>query len=382
MEEQLLFSVAKLSDEEVANALGIPYDAPADAPAANTGTKRAQAQPHEVYLGSPDDQLDLFDNLPEYSLLPTEWQNKTLRNWDNDERYIPIEIAISAVFTIGNNKEPRVSFTRESIPILDKNYDLYYTGIELRQADELIWLQLLHLNRGQQPLGLPLMFKPARFLEELNLTPGAENYRHLKESMHRLQATTIELYSKRLKKSKTFRLVCHFDFEDENHYPLPHWKVVLDPRLFYLLQNRYHARMSFRRKKLLGSGLASKLHSYFACHRRPIDREIDDYFRLCIGNDSLLSRRYMDQRRLKRSSAESKTLADKYVKQRHRSFRRDLEQALQRLCGPDVNFLKSYQFYKKNGIVFVSVERNNIDDLPGQAQFNLNDEAILADSVY
>lgn len=388
-----LFDVDELSDDEVALQLGVPNTSdhqPAVPPPLAHIASKPQGQrgellpkaPHDSapFLSAPTDQPDLFASLPEYDQLPAEWQGKMLRSWGADDRYVPIEIAISAVFTIGNNQVPRLSFNRERIPILNNSYDLYYTGLELRQPDELIFLQLLHLNRGRQPLGSPVLFKPSAFLKELDLKPATANYEHLKKAMHRLQATTLELYSHKYKKSKTFRFVCHFDFEDENHHPLPLWKVVLDPRLFYLLHGRYHARMSFRRRKMLGSGLASKLHSYFACHRAPIDRNINDYFRLCVGQEEALLQRFMQQRRLKRTSADSLVAANKAVAQKRRDFRRDMEEALQRLCSPEIGFLASYRFYKLGDEVFVGVERPTGIGL-AETLDQLQDDADLAHQV-
>lgn len=369
-----LFNSDDLTDDEVVRQLGtslaaeaLPSPATSVAhPSKASGPRRSTgAEPH-IFTSAPKDQPDLFNVLSNYEQLPAEWQGKHLWQWNEDTRIIPVDVAISALFTIGNNKVPRAAFQREPIPILSKEFEMRYTGIELRQDDELNWMQLLHLNRGfGQPLGAPILFKAAAFLRELDLTPGAANYLHLKESLARLQATAIELYSKRLNITKTFRLVCHFEFEDENHYPLPAWKVVLDPRLYYLLEDRYHTRMSFERRKRLGNGLASKLHSYYACHKQPMDRSLDDLFRLCIGEEEAVIKKFLRSRRMK-DSPESRKQAQTYLVQRRRDFKRDLEQALERLQSPHIGFLTKFEMFKEGKTVMVHVERNH-DETPMMA---------------
>lgn len=347
-----LFNTDHLTDEEVQRQL---KNRPSSEP---PPTLPVTTLPSSEY---PSDQGVLFDltTQDDYEKLPPEWKEKFLYKWEDDLRYIPQDIAISSLFTIGNNKTPRKAYQRELIPILNKNFELRFTGIELRQDDEKIWMQCLHINRGYaQPLGAPVYFEASQFIRSIGLSVSQANYTHLKESFARLQATTIELYSKKAKITRTFRLVCHFQFEDENHYPLPAWKVVLDPRLFYLLDKRYHTRLHFERSKRLGNGLASKLHSYYASHAVPMERSVNDLFRLCVGDDEALMIAYTKGGKKKLTSDPAALeAAEKYLMNRKRDFRHKLKGALDRLVKPPICFLESFTISERNKEYFIKVIR-------------------------
>ena len=308
---------------------------------------------------SPSQQDGLFDSLTQYEDLPDQWRGRYLWQWDDRTRVIPVDIAISALFTIGNNKVERRALQREPITILSRDYEMFYTGIELRQDDELIWLQLLHMARGyERPLGSPIYFTPSRFLGEIGKSRNQENYKHLKESMARLQATTVELYSKQHKSTKTFRFVSYFGYQDERYIQLPAWKVLLDPRIFFMLDGKYHAQMNFECRKKLGNGLTAKLHSYYACHKKPMDRPIGDLFSLCYGSDAQVKSLYLRQRRLKNSSSnDGKALTHLNAMKKH--FKVYLREALNELAKPEIGFLVGHAFHSMNSTTMVHVDRNH-----------------------
>jgi hypothetical protein len=361
-----LVSVAGMSREEMLAKLSEHETSPIVAdgevkPETRISAVPAAGSPAMAFQAGDQFTSDLFDPRAGYDGLPDDLKGRHLWAWNAQMRVLPVEIAISALFGIGNNKVDRRPYQREKITILSREFEMRYTGLELRQDDELVWMQLLHIGRGNDvPLGAPLYFKAAAFLKALGKTLGQDNYRHLKESMARLQATTIELYSHSRKVTTTFRLVCHFEYEDEGHFPLPAWKVVLDPRLFALLDSRYHMRINFERRKRIGNGLASKLHSYYACHREPMDRSVDDLFTLCYQDVGQLQASFLKSRRLSRGKEENQQQARAYVAQKKRDFRRDLREALDRLTLPEIGFLATYRLYQRDDLSktwMVHVER-------------------------
>lgn len=341
------FSRAALEQEEVATV--------------NQAASSAASRETPGAIAAPPRDDDLFAALTRYEDLPEQWRGKYLWQWDERTRVLPVDIAISALFTIGNRKIERRAMQRESITILSREFDMFYTGIELRQDDELIWMQLLHMARGyERPLGSAICFTPSRFLAAIGKNRGSQNYIHLKESMARLQATTVELYSKQHKSTKTFRLVSYFEYQDERFNTLPAWKVVLDPRIFFMLDGKYHAQMNFACRKKLGSGLTSKLHSYYACHKKPMDRSISDLFSLCYGKDEQIKILFYRQRRIKRTVA-NESKATTYLSSLKYDFKRYLIEALEMLTSTEVNFLSSYKIYNDGSVAMVHVDRSAQD---------------------
>jgi len=81
----------------------------------------------------------------------TEEKIVQLPIWRDDRRGMPNDLVRSALFTIGNSRQKR-SFRRDTVIAALGELEITYTGEELRQDDEDVFLQLVHLAR-LAPLG-------------------------------------------------------------------------------------------------------------------------------------------------------------------------------------------------------------------------------------
>lgn len=119
---------------------------------------------HEVLAPASNDLLKYVEEVaarakarPRQAEPPSQAVARQLPLWSNEIRCMPNEILRSALFNARNRNQPRRYFKNESIAIIDPFSRITFTGEELRQNDELVWLQLIHLAR-ELPAGAPIEF--------------------------------------------------------------------------------------------------------------------------------------------------------------------------------------------------------------------------------
>jgi hypothetical protein len=81
--------------------------------------------------------------------------------WPESQRSAPNEIVRSALFNARNRKQPRQYLSNADIYVVGDG-KITYTGEELRQDDETVWLHLIHLARNV-PAGELIEFSPHAF---------------------------------------------------------------------------------------------------------------------------------------------------------------------------------------------------------------------------
>jgi plasmid replication initiation protein len=102
----------------------------------------------------------------------------------------------SALFNARNKKWQREYFEKATIAVIGEG-EITYTGRELRQDDETVWLQLIHLAR-ELPLGELVEFTAYSFIKSLGWNNSAKSYTRLRDSLECMQATALTVYSKRI----------------------------------------------------------------------------------------------------------------------------------------------------------------------------------------
>lgn len=165
----------------------------------------------------------------------TQMRSCQIPLWDNDERALLHDFARSALFTC-RQKVKRDYFKKKEI-IAASHLKLRYTGLELRQSDLDVYLQLLHLSRGKMigPLGQfnpYLEFNGWQFIQSLGWARAPKNLEKLSQSLTNMVACAITLDRGPGKGGfKTSNLVVKFehqiadqDIDDGS----PNWKIVLN----------------------------------------------------------------------------------------------------------------------------------------------------------
>lgn len=187
-------------------------------------------------------------------------------------RTLPNEILRCALFNARNRNQPREHLKEAAIAVIG-NGKITYTGEELRQDDAKVWFQIVHLAKSVAP-GEYVEFKPAHFCEDIQWSLNGESYKRLRESIKRMQPSSLIVQSERLSKLNatdedstdgiSLSMIPGFAWQG-----LSRWKVRVSPELVKLFGESNFTRLEWERHLRLPCGLASWLHGYYSTHSDP-----------------------------------------------------------------------------------------------------------------
>lgn len=235
--------------------------------------------------------------------------------WEEGTRRIPNELVRSALFNARNRNKKR-TYLRDADIVVVGDGSIKFTGEELRQYDEIIWLELIHLSRGQAA-GDIIEFTPYSFCKAVQWPINNGSYERLRASLVRMQASSLSVFSKRLKSGISMSMIPLFTWQDELGAPLKKYQVTIAPQLVQLLGDNYFTQVEWQQRLALPTGIATWLHGYLASHRAPFPIKIETIY--------------------KGSGATSEDMT---------SFRRQVKAALEKLV--KIGFLNSYEIDNGN----------------------------------
>lgn len=199
--------------------------------------------------------------------------------WAEERRGIPNELVRSALFGVQNQRAARSYRQQATICVIGEGRILY-TGQELRQDDEDVWLQLMHLCR-LQPLGEWVEFTAYSMLKALGWGTSTRDYARLRTCIDRLSATSLTVVSKRIERGIGLSLVRKFQWRDElGNRPLSRWRVWIEPEMKTLFGDVHYTALEWRQRQQLGP-LAKWLHSYYGSHAQPFPVKVETLYGGC-----------------------------------------------------------------------------------------------------
>lgn len=209
--------------------------------------------------------------------------------WSEPMRGIPNEYVRCALFRVGNPK--RVKGEKAVRPVLEDHQlplqygptgRILYSGPVLYQHDETVFLQLLHLARGQD-LDQPIEIEPyklAASLTNVKRRVSGSDVATVGEAIKRLEDAKLVLNATRLEEAglrggrAAFRLVRKTSMETLDGVER-RWLVWLEPETVKLFGSGWFSRVEWEQRLRLPTGLATCLHSLFASHRDPHPIDLD-----------------------------------------------------------------------------------------------------------
>lgn len=264
--------------------------------------------------------------------------------WSEAERGMPNELVRCAVFSAKNRKEPRQVYLANAplvLPVMGGG-ELRYTGEELRQDDETVWMQLVHMAKESQSEWVS--FSPYSFLKSIDWPLKGSSYARLLTSLRRLKVNSLEIYSSRFDRGVSTSLIGDIEYSERGETP---WKVHVfskENKLFFLFDKLY-SRMEWKTRLALPEGVATWLHSYFASHREPYDHKVET---LATGAAMILEA--PEDLKLPEAERQAKR------KKRLREARRTIQNALEALKSS--GFLADFSISRK-GVVTVRRSGDN-----------------------
>lgn len=200
---------------------------------------------------------------------------KQLPLWPEDRRAIPNLFVRSALFNARNKNIPRHYLKDAEIYVIGDHGSITYTGEELRQDDETVWLQLIQVAK-ELPLGSSVEFIPYEFCKALGWSISGRSYIRLRQILTRLQATSLKAYSSQLGKGVSLSMLPRFEWYDHaSNTSLKKYKVTIAEELLQLFSDNRYTRLEWEQRLSLPTGVATWLHGYFASHKENFPIRLD-----------------------------------------------------------------------------------------------------------
>ncbi|WP_295580112.1 plasmid replication initiator TrfA [uncultured Lamprocystis sp.] len=197
--------------------------------------------------------------------------------WPEQRRGVPNDLVRGALFTVGNVRVKR-SFLKNSLIATLSGIEIRYTGEELRQDDQDVFLQIVHLAR-LVPLGSPVTFTAHAMLQSLKWHPNVRSYTRLRDTITRLKATGLEVRGDQ--RGYSGSLIRDFTWKNDVTGDSSRvWGVRLEPEIAALFNHVAYSQIEWEQRLALGH-LAKWLHSFYHTHRRPLAVKVDTIRRLC-----------------------------------------------------------------------------------------------------
>lgn len=222
------------------------------------------------------------------SIMPIQAELFLMPKAPEEHRPIPNVLARSAIFGIGNPKKKRRRYSVDDPAIIGStnNIVITYTGDELWQDDEDVFIQLAYLNR-QKPIGQEVQFVARQVLLALGWEPSANNYNRLQLCIERLAGAHIVIRSASGDYGKGgFRLISKFAWYDPKQKKNERVvSVTLDPESYELFGSQQYTLIDWQQRKRLSSDLSKWLHSFYSTHARPLPYYVETLRKMC-GSES------------------------------------------------------------------------------------------------
>lgn len=190
---------------------------------------------------------------------------------------MPNVFARSALFTVANiRKGERTNMKRKVIAALN-GINITYTGEELRQDDEDVFLQILHLARMQE-LGTAVRFTAYSMTSELNWTRNSGSYRRLVDCLDRLKASSVSVTvesGRGVRENYSGSLIRSFRWkEDFTDAPMREWEILLEKEIISLFNPESYSRLDWKVRLKLPP-LAKWLHTFYHSHENPFPYKVE-----------------------------------------------------------------------------------------------------------
>lgn len=194
--------------------------------------------------------------------------------WREHLRSLPNELLRSALFNARNRSIPRASLKEQDIVVIGDGA-IVYTGEELRQDDETVWMQLLQLAQPK-PAGDVITFTPYAFCKAVRWGTDGASYDRLRKCLTRMQATSLKVVSGRLGRGLSLSMIPRFRWEDlATGKSLAQYEVSIAPELVKMFGDQCFTSIEWEQRLALPVGIATWLHGYFASHKEPYPIQLE-----------------------------------------------------------------------------------------------------------
>lgn len=207
-------------------------------------------------------------------------------------RILPTDFSKTSLFHVASNNTPRRFYEDEMLGKVGDSTSIVYRGQELRHDDELVFMQLLHVARGQRPYHW-LSFNVSQFFRgsrgsRRNLS--VKDTRSVSESLLRLRQGMLIVTNTATGKFITVNLIKDLQGDPTNRRALIDPVVVLLCSSFAAINTDHLFQMS---------GVSRQILKYLSTIPNRIERlhpiNITSLFELCYGTIASLQSHYREE---------------------------------------------------------------------------------------
>lgn len=189
--------------------------------------------------------------------------------WPSELRGLPNSFARSALFNVANSRKgQRANLKRHPIAALS-GISITYTGEELRQDDEDVFLQILHIARLHQ-LGTDVRFTANSMITELGWTRSGQSYKRLVDTLDRMKASAVAVTVEDVRGKRenyTGSLIRSFRWKESGTgASMREWEVLLEKEIVALFNPQSYTQLDWKLRLKLPP-LAKWLHSFYHSHQ-------------------------------------------------------------------------------------------------------------------
>lgn len=183
----------------------------------------------------------------------------------------------SALFRAGNQNTARQNLKRERVVSL-QGYSIFYTGEELRQDDDDVYLEITH-RASMHPLGTVVRFSAHSLLRELGWSTNGPSYERLRSTLTRLTATALTVSSEDGREGYTGSLIRGFTWQGADGSALQQWEILLEKEIVRLYSPTSYTRLEWKMIVTLPP-LAKYLYKFFSSHETPYPYSVEKFQKL------------------------------------------------------------------------------------------------------
>lgn len=211
-------------------------------------------------------------------------EEKSLPQCTSGRRAIPYDFVRSSLFNIANHKTPR-EFLKEHYLCTFGNTKILYSGEELRQDDEDVWMQIIHIAAKNKTLEVEI--SPYSFLKQLGWPPKVQYKEKLIKSLSRLVATNLSITNSNLTEGVSLSLIRKFFWKDGEDKAMKSWRIVVESELVKLFENYTFVKLFWDHRQKL-KPLAKWLHAYYSSHVEPYPVKVQTFHKTTGSKTKLL----------------------------------------------------------------------------------------------
>lgn len=195
--------------------------------------------------------------------------------WADATRAAPSIIFRTDLFSAKNKSEKRELLHNRIVTSLGlPKHKVTTSGVELRQDDLQVWLQILHLARSH-PLESTILITPTSFLKEIGWNLGGKSYVRLRESISRMVNSSVTILNVETKHEVTLPLISSFEWVSNlTQKPLSSYKLMIPRQLEALFQEQF-TWFNWDVNLQLPVGVATWLHGYYSSHKAPVPIKVE-----------------------------------------------------------------------------------------------------------